>query len=220
MTRKTSIPRFPESYVGEKSKEYDNSKSMERNQKKTTLLLLEHFFDDKLDLLGHHDKLERRRYMFLDLGCGSGFSSEVLLEMGYRVIGIDLLDDMIQIAREKRNDTRAFHGEFELILANINKLPFRNNSIDHAISVSAYNFILHGPMTNQERSNTVINTAISLNTILKSNSRLIIEFYPQDDRELSLFTTSFIENGFNGYMIKKNPKQKSGQTFLLLKKNG
>ncbi|GAI71560.1 unnamed protein product, partial [marine sediment metagenome] len=46
----------------------------------------------------------------------------------------------------------------------------------------------------------------------------IIEFYPKDDKELELFTSSFKNNGFDGFIIKKNPAQKAGQTYLLLKK--
>ncbi|MFX1502460.1 MAG: hypothetical protein ACFFDH_15980 [Promethearchaeota archaeon] len=46
----------------------------------------------------------------------------------------------------------------------------------------------------------------------------MIEFYPKDERELKMFNNSFINNNFEGYMVKSKPKQKSGQTFLLLKK--
>ena len=61
-------------------------------------------------------------------------------------------------------------------------------------------------------------TAKYLYKILKKKGRIVIEFYPKDDRELKMFNKSFINNNFEGYMIKSNPNQKSGQTFLLLKK--
>ena len=57
-----------------------------------------------------------------------------------------------------------------------------------------------------------------LKKILKPNGRIIIEFYPKDEEELNLFISSFNNNGFDGFMIKKNPAQKAGQTYLLLKK--
>jgi hypothetical protein len=47
---------------------------------------------------------------------------------------------------------------------------------------------------------------------------MVLEFYPNDEQELNLFKSSFTNNGFDGFMIKQNPNQKSGQTFLLLKK--
>ncbi|MHA2391684.1 MAG: hypothetical protein ACXAEX_06920, partial [Promethearchaeota archaeon] len=61
-------------------------------------------------------------------------------------------------------------------------------------------------------------TAKFLNKILKDKGRIIIEFYPKNDQELNIFSKSFINNGFEGYSVKNNPNQKSGQTFLLLKK--
>ncbi|MHA2128118.1 MAG: hypothetical protein ACW99E_22705 [Promethearchaeota archaeon] len=45
MVRKKQLPRFPFDYIDEKAVEYDNSISMERNQKKTTLLSIEYLFD-------------------------------------------------------------------------------------------------------------------------------------------------------------------------------
>ena len=41
MANREGTPKFPDSYIGDKSVEYDNSTWMERNQKKTTLLCLQ-----------------------------------------------------------------------------------------------------------------------------------------------------------------------------------
>ena len=54
--------------------------------------------------------------------------------------------------------------------------------------------------------------------LAESGRRIIIEFYPLDEQELNSYISSFINNGFNGFLIKKYEKQKSGQTFILLKK--
>ena len=67
-------------------------------------------------------------------------------------------------------------------------------------------------------SKTVNNTARYLEKILKPNGRVIIEFYPKNKKELDIFTSSFDESGFDGFVVKKDSNQKSGQTFLLLKK--
>ena len=77
--------------------------------------------------------------------------------------------------------------------------------------------IIHGKDLIKDISKTVNNTARNLKKILKSNGRIVIEFYPKDERELELFVTSFKDNGFDGFIIKNDPNQKSGQTFLLLK---
>jgi len=69
-----------------------------------------------------------------------------------------------------------------------------------------------------EKIKLLNDTAKYLNKILKKRGRIIIEFYPKDDKELKVFKNSFINNGFEGYMVKNKPSQKSGQTFLLLRK--
>jgi ubiquinone/menaquinone biosynthesis C-methylase UbiE len=217
MSNREGTPKFPDSYIGDKSVEYDNSTWMERNQKKTTLLCLQYLRDDKLDNLGNFDVLDGNHYIIVDLGCGSGFSSEILVDGGHRVIGIDILIDMLSKAKTKKKISEN-KKNLELILADINYVPLRKASINHIISISAYNFIIYGTKTIRDKIKTVNNTAIYLKKILKPKGRIIIEFYPKDEKELDLFISSFNNNGFDGFMIKKNPAQKAGQTYLLLKK--
>ena len=215
--RESTTPKFPDSYIGDKSVEYDNSTWMERNQKKTTLLCLQYLRDDKLDNLGKQDLLVGNHYIILDLGCGSGFSSEILVDSGYRVIAIDILIDMLSKAKIKKK-TLENKRNLELILADINTLPLRTASINHIISISAYNFIISGTEIIRDKFKIVNNTAIFLKKVLKPKGRIIIEFYPKDEKELDLFVSCFNNNGFDGFMLKKNQAQKAGQTFLLLKK--
>jgi 18S rRNA (guanine1575-N7)-methyltransferase len=214
MTRKNSLPKFPDSYIGEEAEEYDKLRWMERNQKTTTLRCIEYLFDEKL---GEIDSQSEDRCFILDLGCGTGYSSEILIENGFRVIGVDILEDMILKASKKKKERNYIN--LDLILADINNLPFRHNSFDHAVSISAYNFITHEIFDQMEKKQRVDDTARDLCKFLRKNGRLIIEFYPQDDKELKLFNSSFIKNGFDGFMLKENPYQKSGQTFLLLRKS-
>jgi ubiquinone/menaquinone biosynthesis C-methylase UbiE len=217
MSNRESTPKFPDSYIGDKSVEYDNSTWMERNQKKTTLLCLQYLRDDKLDNLGNYNVLDGNHYIIVDLGCGSGFSSEILVDGGHRVIGIEILIDMLSKAKTKKKISENKRN-LELILADINYLPLRSASINHIISISAYNFIIYGTETIRDKFKTVNNTAMYLKKILKPKGRIVIEFYPKDEKELELFTSSFNNNGFDGFMIKKNLAQKAGQTYLLLKK--
>ena len=213
MVRKNRLPQFPDDYINDKVDEYDNSKWMERNQKRSTLLSIQYLFDNMLN-----DKREKNgSFLILDLGCGTGFSSEILNEQGFRVIGVDILWDMITRAREKKTRYEKDNG-IELILADINLLPIRTNIIDHIISISSYNFITHRRSNYGEKVKLLNDTAKYLYKILRQHGRVIIEFFPKDDKELNIFNKSFITNGFEGFMVKSNPKQKSGQTFLLLKK--
>jgi len=216
MSNHDNTPIFPDSYIGDSSLEYDNSIWMERNQKKATLICLQYLHDEKLNNLGNLDKINGKKCLIADLGCGTGFSSEILVEKGHRVVGIDILIDMLLKAKTKKKFLKK-EKELELILADINFLPLKQASIDHAISISAYNFIIHGKNLINDILKTVNNTARYLKKVLKPNGRIVIEFYPKDEKELNAFISSFKENGFDGFTVKKDPNQKSGQTFLLLK---
>jgi len=217
MSNHDNTPIFPDSYIGNKSLEYDNSIWMERNQKKATLICLQYLHDEKLNKLGIFDSLNDEKCLIADLGCGTGFSSEILVENGHRVIGIDILMDMLSKAKTKKKFLKK-EKELELLLADINHLPLKRASIDHIISISAYNFIIHGKNLISDISKTINNTARYLKKVLKPNGRIVIEFYPKNEKELNAVMSSFKDNNFNGFMVKKNPNQKSGQTFLLLKK--
>jgi len=217
LVRKNRLPKFPEDYLNDKVEEYDSSKWMERNQKRSTLYSLQYLIDKKLNDREDSGIEMGVSPLILDLGCGSGFSSVILIENGFRVIGIDILIDMLSKAREKKRIFKEYKA-LELILADINNLPIRVNSIDHIISISSYNFIIHGMENFGEKVKLINDTARYLHKTLKNNGRIIIEFYPKDEMELKMFNKSFINNGFSGFMVKQNPKQKSGQTYLLLKK--
>lgn len=217
MVRKNLLPIFPDDYIEEKAEEYDSSKWMERNQKRTTSLTIQYLFDDKLNGNSSTGIIKGEPFLILDLGCGTGYSSEVLIQNGFRVVGIDILYDMVSKAREKKEFSKDLKI-LELILADINFLPIRVNSIDHIISISSYNFITYGMENFGEKVKLLNDTGKYVNDILKQNGRVVIEFYPKDDNELKIFNKSFINNGFEGFMVKNNPNQKSGQTFLLLKK--
>ncbi|MBY8979655.1 MAG: class I SAM-dependent methyltransferase [Candidatus Lokiarchaeota archaeon] len=217
MSKHDSTPKFPDSYLGNNSLDYDSSIWMERNQKKTTLLCLQYLYDERLDNLEKSDFLKDEPSFILDLGCGTGYSTEILVERGFKVVGIDVLHDMISKVKHKKN-LMTNQNNLELILADINYLPLRNSSISHAISISAYNFITHRAESIRDKVKIAHNTAKNLHKMLKPDGRVIIEFYPKDDNELEMFASSFNTNGFNGFIVKQNPNQKSGQTFLLLKK--
>ena len=217
MPRKNRLPKFPDDYIEDKAEEYDSSKWMAHNQKRATLLSIQYLFDEKLNGNEANRINMGTIYLILDLGCGTGFSSEILIENGFKVIGIDILSDMLLKAKEKKKHFDNYK-ELELILADINFLPIKGDSIDHIISISSYNFIAHRKENYGERVKLLNDTARYLNKILKERGRIIIEFYPKDDREMNIFQKSFTNNGFKGYMVKKRSHQKSGQTFLLLKK--
>jgi arsenite methyltransferase len=78
----------------------------------------------------------------LDLGCGSGFdcflASEKVGESG-RVIGIDMTEEMIKRAKENAKNRGIKNVEF--ILAEIENLPIKSNSIDVIITNCVINLV-------------------------------------------------------------------------------
>lgn len=62
----------------------------------------------------------------LDIACGTGSQAAVLVEAGHEVIGIDLSEDMLSIARRKVPEATFRQGD-------ASALPFRDNSFDVAI---------------------------------------------------------------------------------------
>jgi ubiquinone/menaquinone biosynthesis C-methylase UbiE len=71
----------------------------------------------------------------LDVGCGSGWASRLLAETASdgRVVGIDISDEMIQVAREA--STGCPNVEFRV--ASAEKLPFGNGEFTDAFSMES-----------------------------------------------------------------------------------
>ena len=53
------------------------------------------------------DALISERNLVLDLGCGTGTITELLYEKGYDMIGVDSSEEMLQIALDKKFETRS-----------------------------------------------------------------------------------------------------------------
>lgn len=71
----------------------------------------------------------------LDLGCGSGWATRLMGEKARsgRVIGIDIADEMIAIARE----TSADFSNVEYRVASAENLPFLDGEFSHAFSMES-----------------------------------------------------------------------------------
>ena len=87
----------------------------------------------------------------LDVGCGSGWATRLMAEKASdgRVVGIDIADEMIRLARE----TSASLSNVEFQVASAEKLPFSDGEFTHAFSMESlyyYADILRSAARNQK----------------------------------------------------------------------
>ncbi|HLR14711.1 MAG TPA: class I SAM-dependent methyltransferase [Bacillota bacterium] len=67
----------------------------------------------------------------IDIGCGDGYGTHLLKENGYDVLGVDLSEEMIALAREKK-----IHEDIPFQQGDICSLPFQDNAFDGALIVN------------------------------------------------------------------------------------
>ncbi|MFZ5967960.1 MAG: class I SAM-dependent methyltransferase [Bacillota bacterium] len=83
----------------------------------------------------------------LDVGCGTGNFSIKLAKMGCKVIGVDISEEMLAIARKKAADAKL---DMEFHQMDVYHLDFEDNSFDGIFSMAAFEFIHDGKAAYQE----------------------------------------------------------------------
>jgi len=76
----------------------------------------------------------------LDLGCGSGRNTQLLMELGYDFYGCDLYGKMVEttISRLIKNDFPQKEAEFRIIKASMLNLPYKKRFFDTILSNGIY----------------------------------------------------------------------------------
>ena len=179
--------------------QYAKSKNIMRIQEKTTIRALE--------LL----ELNKKDALILDAGCGPGFASIYLKELGYNIIAFDLIKDFLVYY-----DIR----EINPIEADMCFPPFRPKMFDAIISISALQWIYRDINDNLMHTN-LINMFNSFSMILKPDAKVIFQFYPKNNLITEEIGRIISDNTkFTGNYIIDNPTNfKKRKIFLLLRKN-
>ncbi|GAL29216.1 biotin synthesis protein bioC [Vibrio variabilis] len=99
---------------GRAAKQYDQHAELQRRVADRLLALL------PSDLKG---------YRILDLGCGTGYCSQVLLERGAKVVCADLSSEMLSVAKSRCGSENVSYQ-----VADAEALPFENSTFDIVIS--------------------------------------------------------------------------------------
>ena len=177
---------------------YAESKSIMRTQKKITIRALE-----LLDLKNTHS-------LILDAGCGPGFAAAYLNELGYKTVALDIISEFL----------RYYDIEYLTpILADMCYPPFKPDSFDSIISISALQWIIRNVESESERL-ILTNLFVSFYQILKPKSKMIVQFYPKSTVIMD-YIAEIINNktSFEGNFIIDNPNNpKKRKVFLLLRK--
>ncbi len=137
----------------------------------------------------------------LDLGCGSGFSMEVLVEKGYKTVGIDISEKMVELAKK---------AGYEALKADAKELPFEDESFEGILSISMLQWL---------RPKDVERVAKECIRVLKPGGKAVIQFYPKSEEEMVKVGKAFVKAGFVGEFAIDNPKNpRKRKIFLVLEK--
>ncbi len=177
-----------EEYFEKYGEDYAKSNAIRNIQHKITLRAIE---------LAQWPKGAR----ILDLGCGSGFSMEVLDSKGYKSVGIDISDKMLQFAKESGFDVRK---------ADARELPFEDESFDGILSISMLQWL---------GKKDVEKVALECYRVLKQGGTGIIQFYPRSEDEMIRVGRAFVKAGFTGEFAIDNPKNaRKRKIYLIVRK--
>lgn len=205
-------------YHGENAKFYAESKWMARIQMETASRIYDLLEDDRI---GGKISVDFQNIILLDLGCGNGFSMLVFEDLGFdKIIGVDLSMDMLKENRIqekgiKKQDQKE-KQERILINASIENLPLRFKSVDHVMSISAFNFILNDSMVYEKKKEILTKISKDLYRIINDYGKIAIEFYPKD-LDIELYLKIFKSN-FIGGLVVDNPELRKEKKYLILQK--
>ena len=189
-TRPEDFLENPSLYYTEKEiEDYSHSGGMKRAQESIAFRMLE-----LINL--------KKREKILDVGCGTGYTMNVLISEGYKVEGIDLMQGMVDEAR--KNGFNVKKGDMKNLSKTISK---KYNTI---ISISAFQWI---------KEQDIKEVAKSFYKALEKDGNLIIQYYPKSKKHLLQTLKTFKENGFSGNEIIDNENDpRKRLVFLILKK--
>ncbi len=185
-------------FKGERLERYARSKGIQRIQTKIAARALE-----LLDL-------PKKDALLLDAGCGPGFASFFLREMGYHVVSIDIISHFLYYY-----DFR----DISRLVGDMCQLPFKPNMFDGGISISALQWIYRDIASERMESN-LIDLLRSFYTVLKSGSKILFQFYPKNENVL--INMKRIVNQYSkfggGFHIDHPENPKKRRIFLELQK--
>jgi SAM-dependent methyltransferase len=90
----------------------------------------------------------------LDVGCGTGRHLVLMAQQGIRTVGVDISEEMLLAAREKIVHLGA-HSQVELILADAEQLPLKNQVFDACVLSGTLHHLARPLLALQEAASKV-----------------------------------------------------------------
>lgn len=97
----------------------------------------------------------------LDLGCGAGYDAKILNKMGARVVGVDISDKLIEIAKNEVTSCKFFVGDIKESMSKLGKF-------DGVVCLAT---IIHIDIQNMKQ------TLLNMAEVLKKGGLLILSSY-------------------------------------------
>ncbi|MCK4326988.1 MAG: methyltransferase domain-containing protein [Candidatus Diapherotrites archaeon] len=135
----------------------------------------------------------------IDIGCGTGYSTQVLADTGFDVVGIDPNQEMVERANERKLACSV--GSFE-------EIPFPDHSFDAAVSISTLQWVEDYRAAAKEVSR-----------VLKYSAKAVFQFYPESEEDAMKTAKAFAREGFKAELAIDNPDNpKKKKVFLVLER--
>lgn len=153
--------------------------------------------------------------LLLDLGCGSGLSSQCIEEHNHKWIGADISEAMIDIAKQRKEDGDL--EDMQIIQSDLGEgLPFKPGSFDGAISVSALQWLCNADKKSHSPAKRLLKLFTSLYTCLSRQARAVFQFYPENPQQVELINQQALRAGFTGGLVIDNPNSTKAKKFFLV----
>ena len=152
--------------------------------------------------------------LILDLGCGSGLSSEIVNEHGHAFVGVDISRDMLTEAQSREVDEGG-----DLIQGDLGQGisgAFRVGVFDGCISISVIQWLLSAG-GGAEAHQKLKRLFAGLHKTLKRGARAVFQFYPESPDQVELITSCALRAGFGGGLVVDFPNSaKAKKHYLVL----
>ena len=147
--------------------------------------------------------------LVLDIGCGTGLSTESATENGHQVVGIDIAMPMLSVASSKRTSSCDYLGANCCL-----PFPIQPKFFDGVISISFLQWLI-----TVDGSGKILRTFFSsVSNCLKPGGCFVAQFYPRNPEEAQQ-AVNFASGFFVGVLLACRPCVARGhKLFLVLQK--